>query len=279
MGTSSKTDKDEKAYEEKMLQLKYQIDYEHWLTNQKVYDKNMVKLYEVIYYSYCSKEVQISLKEQSDFDSKVLNKPLVWMERIKMLVHMPEKAKYPFLTLIEVFASLLNFRQGEHEDLVSYLSRFKSERDVVQNLYGKEFLHGYIKRTDAYQAWVDADNKTKLLAEGMERFFVILFLRNSDQARYGNLIVKYRKAFAGQEDKYPQKLSTMIDIMRAQPKKHSTNKKPKKGDKDRDEKKPGDTVPESSFGQKDEKYACFCCKKPTCPFPDCPKRIRKVAQT
>ena len=129
MGTSSKTDKDEKAHEEKMVQLKYQIDYEHWLTNQKV------KLYEVIYYSYCSKEVQISLKEQSDFDSKVLNKLLVLMERIKMLVHMQEKVKYPFLTLIEVFASLLNFRQGEHEDLASYICRFKSERDVVQNVY------------------------------------------------------------------------------------------------------------------------------------------------
>ena len=96
-----------------MMQFKYQIDYEHWLTNPKVYDENMVKLYAVIYDNYCSKEIQTVLKEQSDFDNKVLNKLLELLERVKILVHTPEKAKYPFLTLIEVFASLLNFRQGK----------------------------------------------------------------------------------------------------------------------------------------------------------------------
>ena len=167
MAMSDKTG-DAKVHEERMLQLKYQIDYEHWLTDQKVYKENMVKLYEVIFYTYCSKEVQMALKEQSDFESDVLNKPLELMNRIKVLVHTPEKAKYPFLTLIEVFASLLNFKQGENEDLVSYLSRFKSEKDVVENLFGKEYLHGYIKRTQEYQRLTDADEKKEKLVEGME---------------------------------------------------------------------------------------------------------------
>ena len=108
----------------------------------------------------------------------------------------------------------------------------------------------------------------------MERFYAILFTRNSDRARYGDLVVKYRKAFAGQEDKYPKKLTTMINIMRAQPKKRSSNKKPSKGDRDKDKNKPGDrdTVLESSFGQKDEEYAYFCFGKPTCDFKDCKKK-------
>ena len=65
------------------------------------------------------------------------------LERIKLLVHTPEKAKYPLLTLIEAMASMLNFRQGENEDLLSYLSRYKSERDVLLTLYGNSFLDGY----------------------------------------------------------------------------------------------------------------------------------------
>ena len=188
-----------------------------------------------------------------------------------MLVHTPEKAKYPFLMLIEVFASLLNFRQGESEDLISYLSRFKSEKDVAENLYGKEFLHGYIKRTQEYQTLSDADDKAKLLEEGMERFYSVLFLRNSDKARYGDLVLEYCKAFAGEENKYPKKLTTMIDIMRAQPKKRSANRKHPKVDKDKDKNRDKDknTVPEASFGQ--EEYACFCCGKPTCDFKECKK--------
>ena len=123
----------------------------------------MVKPYAVIFENYCSKEIQVALKESSNFDDEVLNKPLVLIERIKMQMHTPEKAKYPLLTLIEVFASLVNFRQGDQEDLVTYLSRFKSERDIVLSLYGKEFLHGYIKQTDEYQDLLSTDEKEELL--------------------------------------------------------------------------------------------------------------------
>ena len=187
-------------------------------------------------------------------------------------MHTPEKAKYPFITLIEVFASLLNYKQGENEDLVSYLSRFKSEKDVVENLFGKEYLHGYIKRTQEYQRLTDADEKKEKLVEGMEQFYAVLFLRNSDQSRYGKLVEDYCLAYAGEENKYPRKLSTMIDIMRAQPKKKSTNKKPNNRDKgnDKSRNKDKNSIPEASFGQ--EEYACWCCGKPTCNFKECKKR-------
>ena len=64
-------------------------------------------------------------------------------------------------------------------------------------------------------------------SEVLDRFLAILFLRNSDQGRFGDLLVEYRKAYAGQENKYPKNISTMIDIMRAQPKKRSRKKNPK----------------------------------------------------
>ena len=52
-----------------------------------------------------------------------------------MLMHTPEKAKYPALTLIEVLLSFLKIKQGDNEDLLDYLSRFKSERDIVKRLF------------------------------------------------------------------------------------------------------------------------------------------------
>ena len=92
-----------------MLALKFQINYEHWIKEKKTFNENWVKAFAMIFDNYCAREVQVAVKEQSDFESAVLNNPLVLLERVRLLVHTPEKAKYPFLTLIEVFASLLNF--------------------------------------------------------------------------------------------------------------------------------------------------------------------------
>ena len=55
-------------------------------------------------------------------------------------MHTPEKAKYPVLTMIEVMANFLKCHQGEKETLLDYLSRFKSERDIIYRLWGKKFL-------------------------------------------------------------------------------------------------------------------------------------------
>ena len=112
---------------------------------------------------------QVALKESSDFDTAILNEPLVLLERIRLLVHTPEKAKYPMLTLIEVMASLVNFRQNENEDLIGYLSRFKSEKDVVLTLYGRDFLNGYTENTDEYKALTTDDERKEM----MNNLFII----------------------------------------------------------------------------------------------------------
>ena len=150
------------------------------------------------------------------------------MERIKLLVHTPEKAKYPLLTLIEAMASMLNFHQGENEDLLSYLSRYKSERDIILTLYGNSFLDGYTINTDHYKGLSQEADQKAYKKEVLDRFLAALFLRNSDTGSYGNLVFKYREAYAGNEDKYPADVKTMLDIMRSQPKK---NKKKKNGEK------------------------------------------------
>ena len=53
------------------------------------------------------------------------------LERIKQLIHTPERDKYPLLTTVEMLSNFLKCKQGDKESLVDYLSRFKLERDVV----------------------------------------------------------------------------------------------------------------------------------------------------
>ena len=51
--------------------------------------------------------------------------------------------------------------------------------------------------------------------EVLGRFLVVISLRNSDQGCFGSLLMKYCEAYAGQEDKYPSDVNTMLDILRS----------------------------------------------------------------
>ena len=79
----------------------------------------------------------MTLQEMPDFDTKVKQEPLVLLERIEQLMHTPEKAKYPLLTTVEILCNFLRCKQGDKESLLDYLSRFKSERDVLYRILGK----------------------------------------------------------------------------------------------------------------------------------------------
>ena len=95
-----------------------------------------------------------------------------------------------------------------------------------------------------------------VIEKDWERFKSILFLRNAESARFGDLLVDYRKEYANNIDKYPEDLQTMVDVMWQQPEKKCkppTKPQPKK----EEEKEKRDAA--SSFAQKEEDFACYCC--------------------
>ena len=65
-------------------------------------------------------------------------------------MHTPERAKYPSLTVVEILNNFLRIKQQEKEELVDYLSRFKSERNVLYALCGKRILDGFSMKQTGY---------------------------------------------------------------------------------------------------------------------------------
>ena len=105
----------------------------------------------------------MTLQEMPDFNSKVKREPLVLLERIEQLMHMPEKAKYPSLTTVEILCNFLKCKQGEKESLLDYLSRFKSERDVLYRILGKKFLNGFTENLPGWNGDTMSDDAKKSL--------------------------------------------------------------------------------------------------------------------
>ena len=129
---SSLTDPDEKAAEDESLKAEWKIDFQIFRDSEKRFKNNWQKAYAMIWKGYCSKEVQVAIEEISDFASRIENDPLELLKEVETLMHVPQRAKYPPLTLVEVLSEFLKVKQGDKESLLDYLNRFKSEVEVVK---------------------------------------------------------------------------------------------------------------------------------------------------
>ena len=200
----------------------------------------------MIWKSYCSKEVQVAIEEISDFDSRIKNDPLELLKEVETLMHVPQRAKYPPLTLVEVLCEFLRVKQGDKESLIDYLNRFKSEVEVVKQLFGKSITDSYAETKDEYKSATDETGRKKVKKDSWEEFISVLFLRNSNHARFSSMMLDFSQNFANNGDKYPKNLLSMMDVMRQQPEpKRSRQTNPKQdADKDKDQ---GDGA--SSFAQ------------------------------
>ena len=216
---STETDPDLKKLDEEQLKEEWKQDYNWYKKKENRLEENWSKAYALIWKSYCSKEVQVALEEMSDFESRIKGDPLELLKEIETLMHVPQRAKYPPLTLVEVLYEFMRVKQGEKESLIDYLNRFKSEVEVVKRLFGKSLTNGYTENKDAYKnlASTDTDQMAKMKAESWEEFIAVLFLRNSNHARFSGMLLEFRKSYANNDDKYPKNLMSMVDVMRQQP--------------------------------------------------------------
>ena len=103
----------------------------------------------LIWKNFCSREVQAKLEEIPNFSTNIRNTSLELLQYIETLMHIPQGAKYPLLTLIEVLASYMRICQGKNEKLIDHLSRFKSETKVVTRMFGKGLVVGFTYHSKA----------------------------------------------------------------------------------------------------------------------------------
>jgi len=136
------------------------------VNRQSLFEANWLKTYSYILQNYCTAAMQATLKELPVFENEIKNDPLKLLEHVGVFMHTPMRALYPQLGLIETLARLLNMRQDEKEDILTYMERFKGERQVLKSLIGSDFLKAFTKNTPEYKK-LGSDNKaqTKMIEE------------------------------------------------------------------------------------------------------------------
>ena len=267
---STLTDPDEKAAENTSLEKEWERDFQIFCDDQKKFKNNWHKAYAMIWKNYCSKEVQVAIEEISDFKARIENDPLELLNEIETLMHVPQRAKYPPLTLVEVLYEFLRVKQGDKESLIDYLNRFKSEVEVVKRLFGKSITDGYAEAKDEYKNTTDDVVKKKVKKDSWDEFISVLFLRNSNHARFSGMMLDFRKSFANNDDKYPKDLLSMMDVMRQQPEPKKTRQPTTNKDQDKDKEDGASNFAQTEKGK--TKWACYCCGNEKCRLSNCTKK-------
>ena len=264
---SQLADKDKKEFEQKSLDKEYDARLKHYIAKDEDFDENWMKSYAYIFESYCSKDMQVAIKELPNYESEIQNEPLKLLEEVKKLMHTSVRARYPFMSLTENLASLVNFKQNEKEPLCDYLERFEQDKCIVKSQMGDDVLDTFMESYPSYDS-LGIDEKKTLKKSGFEAWMAAIFLRGSNQSVYGELMKDYRKDYANNDDNYPKTVRGMVDVMRQlkpKPKKDDKSNKNRNGNGNKDKDKDGSSK-ESSFATKS---ACWCCGKPGCISKNC----------
>ena len=190
-------------------------------------------------------------------------------------MHDPARAKYPFASMTEVLMrAMQHTKQKEDENLIDYVTRFKSAKNVLKSHVGSEVLHKFVEHTKEHWNEKNLIKKQEMKNESFDKWMACLLMRNSDQKKHGSLLEGLSTQYSMNDNQYPTTITKATDILanhkhdNADNKRQSSYKKPQ--DKTNgDDKNEGPK--EQSFAQAD-KIVCCCCGKPSHKSPDCSEK-------
>ena len=171
---------------------------------------------------------------------------------------------------------LINAKQMENESLLNYSKRFKELHDNARSQLGSKILDAFVEKSKEYRELTsEAKKTTKMKQEAYDAWVAYLFIRGSDQAKYGSLTRSLISQYSLGNDQYPKTLQAAGDVLSSHrmDQRHFDNQR-----KNRDQQhnggpgkqQDGNTPPPAtSFAQQDGIW-CHVCgkkghKKPQCP--------------
>ena len=137
---STEQDNNLRQIEQEGLDIFYKAEVDEYVKRKNIYQSNLKKSYALIL-SYCSKTIQSRIEADSSYESVIQDDPIEILKKIKIIMHDPEKSKYPFASLTEAMSRMINIKQYEKENLLEYTKRFKQARDIFKFHVRNDILH------------------------------------------------------------------------------------------------------------------------------------------
>ena len=270
---SQETDEQIRKLEQGENDIIYQEEVKEFVKRKNTLQTNLGKAYALIL-TYCNKTMENRILVHPDYESKIRNDPIELLKIIKVLMHDPERAKYPYASLTEAMTRVINIKQYEKESLLDYSKRFKQVNDIFISHVGNDILDKFTEHLPEYKNASDQATKDELKRKSFKKWMAYLIIKNSDQNKYGSLTNNLSSQFSMKVNQYPDTVTEAIDILNNH--KFDSTKGNNRGGKGNNNnnntqqarnnnQESGDnisTITEASFQQGDfGEGKCFCCGK------------------
>ena len=270
---SQETDEQIRKLEQGENDIIYQEEVKEFVKRKNTLQTNLGKAYALIL-TYCNKTMENRILVHPDYESKIRNDPIELLKIIKVLMHDPERAKYPYASLTEAMTRVINIKQYEKESLLDYSKRFKQVNDIFISHVGNDILDKFTEHLPEYKNASDQATKDELKRKSFKKWMAYLIIKNSDQNKYGSLTNNLSSQFSMKVNQYPDTVTEAIDILNNH--KFDSTKGNNRGGKgnnnnnntqqarNHNQESGADisTITEANFQQGDfGESKCFCCGK------------------
>ena len=92
MSKSTNADPNDKAAEDEQFREEWKIDYQIFCKEETRFEELWCKAFAVIWEKYCLRDLQVAIKEMSDFETTVRDNPVELLNRVEGFMHTPERA-------------------------------------------------------------------------------------------------------------------------------------------------------------------------------------------
>ena len=257
-------------YQNEMKLSMYKSRCDRFTERKTVYETNLNKAHALIW-ARCNALMRSKITSKTDYlEKKMDTDPIELLKAIRELATSHHDTKFPVAVIADALAAFVNMKQQEGESLVEYMKRFKAVRDVLEAYLGEPIpMKAYSKTLDGYKEGVATPMEDKKKA--VKVLYGYMFLKNSDQAKYGTLIKSLASHYSRGNKNYPATLESAHDLLSEHPfdKTYYENRKKKKTEKKDEQQedtnkmdvstdKPVSTV---TFAQLKKTRTCFVCGK------------------
>jgi hypothetical protein len=92
-GVAVSADKADTLQQQKGMDIIYQAELERYLDRKDTLEQNLTKAYALIFSNFCNKTMQNRIEEHPDYETMIRDDPIELLDKIKMLMHDPIRAK------------------------------------------------------------------------------------------------------------------------------------------------------------------------------------------
>jgi hypothetical protein len=134
----------------------YKAEIQKYVDRCATCEANKDKAFALIF-AQCNKTLQNKILSSTDYEVDVKGDPIELLNVIEEHAMSFQEHKYDALVVFDSLKGLFNLKQKDDEDLVDYVWRFKSARDVLESHVGEKMRFKKLAKAEAEWSVLDVD--------------------------------------------------------------------------------------------------------------------------